>query len=297
LPWVKALHVFRANRLSEKELARQALVEVSSLNLSFFPYSLIPNKLLQELRALAKSAELEIPLVDELATDIFMGVFSEKFNEAVLLAGQVLEGSCYARYYGIDYAALTSQLAPPTSAPTPVKKFFKAKPSHSKSLAAICAQRAGVPLGSWRPALNGMIIEQQQILTSQNLAVLWLSLNLAQPLQASLSHLAQTCLLWIYKQQQIKYHDYHSQLIMLKNTAYAWRQMLFFLSLMPQAEQTNFIEFANAQFAQQTLPFRERFKPALVGLINVLNQKPLEQSQGQRFLAWSNERHWLTVTT
>ena len=77
LPWVAAIDRFRSENLSSRELARQTLHEVTLLTITSFPHAILPNKLLQELRALAKGADLTIPLVDEVAADIFMGSFPE----------------------------------------------------------------------------------------------------------------------------------------------------------------------------------------------------------------------------
>src|SRR5690606_5868728 len=103
LPWVAAMEVFRAKNLSTRELARQTLQEVTRLALASFPHALVPNKLLQELRALVVQAKLDIPLVDELAADIFMGEFSGKFVRAAKQAAQLMSGTLYQTYYGIDY--------------------------------------------------------------------------------------------------------------------------------------------------------------------------------------------------
>lgn len=295
LPWISALDTLRTQQLSKRELAKQTLLEVTSLALSFFPYTIIPNKLLQELRALGKTAELDLPLTDELAADIFMGAFSGKFTEAVLQAGKLLENTLYAQYYAIDYASLCIELAKPSTnaISARLKKTTKKQDAerNNQALATICAQRAGVELHSWQPTLNGMIIEQQQILSSQNLAVLWVGLGLQTSLETYLPQLAQTCLTWIYRQQQIKTSSWHHQLIIQKNTAYAWRQMLFFLSLVTERQQLSFLNFAKNQLAQQPYPFRTHFKPILTGLANVLAKQPLEQDHGQRFLAWVKTSH------
>lgn len=297
LPWVTALDTLRTPTLSQPAVAKQALVEACSLALRFFPYTMLPNKLLQELRALARTAQLELPLVDELAADIFMGAFSEKFTEAVLQAGELLEDTVYARYYAIDYPSLKIELTKPVTvaapAPTKRKKAVKtiSQTHDQKKLAILCAQRANVALHSWQPAWNGMIIEQQQILTTQNLAVLWVGLGLEQTLQTELPQLARTSLLWIYKQLQIKPSSWHSQLLIQKNTAYAWRQIVFFLSLLSETQQTSFLDFATQQLASQPTNLHKNFKPLLRGLANALTHKPLEQGHGKIFLGWTKENH------
>lgn len=60
LPWVAAINRFRSESLSTKKLSKQALEEVVALVVTSFPQAILPNKLLQELRALAKGADLQI---------------------------------------------------------------------------------------------------------------------------------------------------------------------------------------------------------------------------------------------
>ncbi|MCP4404225.1 MAG: hypothetical protein GY801_43830, partial [bacterium] len=153
LPWVAAIERFRQKSLSTGELTRQTLEEVVTLTITSFPYTIIPNKLLQELRALSKGAELSLPLVDELAADIFMGEFSPKFLVAAKEAAELLEGTIYATYFGIDYADIRR---------ISVKKRLSG--SWSQRITAdrfgqLCASRAGVSVRWGNPATNGMIIE------------------------------------------------------------------------------------------------------------------------------------------
>ena len=79
LPWVKAINRYRADGLNAKEQARQTLEQVVVQAITAFPQQILPNKLLQEVRSLADGAGLRLPIVDEVAADIFMGEFSEKF--------------------------------------------------------------------------------------------------------------------------------------------------------------------------------------------------------------------------
>jgi serine/threonine protein kinase/tetratricopeptide (TPR) repeat protein len=292
LPWVAAIDRFRRNDLSAKELARQTLEEVTLLTIASFPQALLPNKLLQELRALAKTAELDLPLVDEVAADIFMGEFSGKFLDAAKQTAEVLENTLYATYYGIDYQQIRKlqdiQL---------VKVSWFRQTTRSPFV-NLCAARAGVRLGGWDPATNGMIIEQQQILTSQNLAVLFAELHLADALREQLADLARHCFRWICQRQQVKVDYWHARLLQMKNTAYAWRQMLFFLALLPQPTVAEFLRWAEEHLNQQPETFRNRFRPALTGLVLAsegysLDSDAAKQAGARRFLGWSKTRHWL----
>ena len=106
LPWVAAVEPFRRQDFTTREVSQRAFKDVATLTLRAFPQAILPNKLLQELGALAKGAEMKVPLVEELAADIFMDNFSPKFIEAAKRAAELLDGSLYARYFGLDCAAI-----------------------------------------------------------------------------------------------------------------------------------------------------------------------------------------------
>ncbi len=267
LPWVAAIESFRSDALSGRHLATQALEEVTLLTLTSFPYAILPNKLLQELRALAKSAELDIPLVDEVAADIFMGRFSHKFLESAKKATDLIEGSLYAMYYGIDCGEVRRLAAP--ADPATEKVFNRSVPD---AFAALCSVRAGVPLGTWNPATNGMIIEQQQILTTQNLAALLTGLGLTDAIRRRSSELSRRCFEWVCEHQQMKIDRWHARLIMVKNTAYAWRQMIFFLALLPKLEVAEFLRWARTS-GSTARGFRHSVPPRTPGP-NPCNGRP-----------------------
>lgn len=139
-----------------------------------------------------------------------------------------------------------------------------------------------------------MVIEQQQILTTQNLAVLCSELGLTGTLRDRFPAMARTCLTWIFRRQQTDARDWHARLVILKNTAYAWRQMLFFLSFVTPAELAAFVEWAKSQFQEQPEDFQLRFRPAFTGLVLASEGKVFDDdAHARRFLGWSKERHWL----
>jgi len=303
LPWISKLEQFRTADLSTHELSKQALQEIVSVTITSFPYAILPNKLLQELRALVKGANLDLPLVDELATDIFMGTFSSKFLESARVAASILKGTLYEKYYGIDYTYILGlEIHEKKPSEGWFKNLFKQTTTitspATNPFAGICAQRAGVRLGAWDSAINGMIIEQQQILTSQNLAVLFKGLNLQIMLTSSLMNMSKACFKWICQQQQIKVTKDHANLIMLKNSAYAWRQMIFFLSLLPQSQIDDFVGWMTTHMKSQRSDFQDRFSPVIKGLVLAAAGQTLcdfswSQVGARRFLGWSKERHWL----
>lgn len=304
LPWVSAIDRFRSEDLPGRELAQQTLEEIALLTITSFPQAIVPSKLIGELQALAKTAENEIPLVNELAADIFMGEFSLPFHQAAKIAAELLTGSLYARYYGVDYNEVRKIEFKRASNTTVVDGSLwvwlglKQRTSKPQPFAQLCAGRAGVQLGQWDPVANGMIIEQQQIITTQNLATLFSLPSVADALRPQLGAMARQCLTWIYRRQQMKIDVWHGRLVMMKNTAYAWRQMIFYLSLLPPAEVKDFVAWADEQLEQQTDEFRDRFRPALNGLSLVaeggsLDGASVKESDARRFLGWTNTKHWL----
>jgi hypothetical protein len=296
LPWIASIERFRSENLSSRELARQTLEEVTLLTITSFPHAILPNKLLQELRPLVKGAGLKIPLVDELAADIFMGKFSGKFLESAKMAADLLDGTLYATYYGIDYEEVRKIPKAKKEAKRPW--FWQTTPTSPDRFAQLCSSRVGVSLGTWDPAINGMIIEQQQILTTQNLASMFVGLGLTDTLRGQLAKMAKQCFRWICKRQQMKINRWHARLIMLKNTAYAWRQMLFFLSLLPKRDVADYLRWAEVHFSSQQADFRNRFRPVLRGLVLAAEGSSIEsdstwKSGVRRFLGWSKTQHWL----
>ena len=289
LPWVAAVESLRQDAASTPEPARRSLEEVAILALASFPTAIVPNRLLTELRSLVKDAGLDIPLVNELAADIFMGQFTNAFVRAAKVAADILEGTLYPTYYGIDYRLIRG-------IPEAAALERQARPAINDRFAQLCAARAGVPLGTWEPAANGMIIEQQQILTTQNLAALVAGLDLQESLCGWAVEISQRCFRWICRRQQMKICTYHAQLIMLKNTAYAWRQMVFFLSLVPPAELQAFLLWADEHLGEQKVSFQARLRPVLDALRATASGQPVMDGDSRGptpFLGWARERHWL----
>ena len=292
LPWVAAIERRRRQDLTSRDLARQTLKDVAALTLRAFPQAIIPNKLLQEFRALAKGGELSLPFVEELAADIFMDDFSPKFTQAAKQAAAYVEGTLYARYYGLDCAAV---LRLPDTTPEPRRWSWFKREGPTNPFAALCIQRAAAQEGKpWDVARNGMVIEQSQILTTHNLALLFGSLGLESELRPHLREMAERCFAWICRRQQAKSAKWHAKLIMLKQTAYAWRQMVFYLSRLSHEEAGQFIGWAEEHLRKQSADFHARFIPALRGLSLVHSGGSLEgATDARRFLGWTQTRHWL----
>ncbi|MBX3712439.1 MAG: hypothetical protein KF800_10800 [Lysobacter sp.] len=296
LPWVAAVEGDRVASVATVEAARAALVESASVALVSFPHAVTPNKLVKEFRALGKTAGLNLPFVDEIAADIFMGEFTNTFIDAARRSARTIAGTLYARYYDIDTDVLASLPDRPKSAGR--RSWWNRGSDAGDALSALAAHRAGTTLGGWGPANNGTILEQCQILTTHNLAVLFDDLELRAVLSPVLDGMAIRCFEWICRRQQIRIDNWHARLVMVKNTAYAWRQMMFFLSMMDEALRNSTIDAIEAHFQKQTDAFRSRFEPVIRGLHRAASGQRLvlrePSPEGARvFLGWTTGRHWL----
>jgi hypothetical protein len=301
LPWVAPLLPLRSDDKDTRREALLALSQAVQLALTGFPQAILPNKLLQELRALAERAGLSLPLVDEIAADIFMGEFTDKFVRAAKLAGALLKGSLYAAYYGLPYDRV-QRLPLDEEKPGKPGKQAKRRPaaSGSRELYALCCELAGEAVrGPGSVARNGRILEQEQILTTHNLAVLIDALGLVGteekpgPLRPQLGELVRRCFTWVCRAQQRRIVGWRPRLHMIKNSAYAWRQMVFFLSLLPRSDAAELLLWAEAELELQPAELQARFRPALTGLVRAFDgESPDDPPAARRFLGWVDNR-WL----
>jgi hypothetical protein len=284
LPWVAELEAMRVASSEATARARKAVAKTSGVALRAFPYTIVPNKLVTELYSLTNAADLKLPLVEELAADIFMGSFTAKFVEAAKVSARLLAGRLYQRYYAIDVDEIARL-------PVPKEKT-------SPEFAAICERRAAPFDSKSRSpvAKNGKIIEQSQILTTHNLAVLFDALPLPDQLAPHVLGIAKTCFQWSTRRLRTRTSDWHQVLINLKNAAYAWRQMVFYLSF--TADVPAFLTWGRAQLERADELFRRRFEPAMRGLELAAasvesNDRAFENGGGRVFTGWSTDRHWL----
>ncbi len=284
LPWVQPLERIRQQAATASkqgaERPREALAQLAAAAFEAFPETILPNKLLKELGQLVQAAQLHprLALVEEIAVDIFMHAFSNKFLRAAELTARLLANTPYATYYSIDCGALLE-----IAQAKDQERFYR-----------MCCDRAGFAQNQASrsyatPAVNGTIVEQQQILTSHNLAGLFSELDLATRIGLRLSKLPRKCLHFIVQQLGALHNsEWRTQLQTLKNCAYAWRQMVFFLSLLAADEQQAFYGEATQQVdGIKDEGMRARFQPLLAGIGEALH--------GTRphvvFLGWVTSRH------
>ncbi|MCO6008228.1 transcriptional regulator [Actinoallomurus purpureus] len=273
LPWVAAVTRYRSTTKGGGQ-ARVALVRLGELALQGFPGTVLPNPLIQELSALARQAGVDVPFTEELAADIFMGAFSPKFGRAARLAADVLEGTLYERYYGIDYAAVRG-LADPDR------------------FAAVCRGRAGDRTGGSWVAANGMMIEQAQILTTHNLAALVHPIGVYP--SGGWPELARRAFTTVCR-LVTRIHGNPRPLTTIKDAAYAWRQTLFFLSLCGLEDQIAVIAWIQEETRRHPEHVVRRLAPVLTGLRHVLVGGSLDDGSApnaRRLLGWSAAGHWM----
>jgi hypothetical protein len=182
------------------------------LALTAFPHAILPNTLVRELAALCRRAGLQVPLVEEVAADIFMGTFTLKWPAAAEVASRTLDGRLYARYYDHPPAAVWQNERRETPA---VQQRLRApwEKDTAEDFAAICRARTrevGGPGGSWDTAGNGTVLEQSQILTTHNLAVLVDALGLQPRLEQLAPALADQALDWVVRTWQRLRREQHA---------------------------------------------------------------------------------------
>jgi len=246
LPWATVVLDACAKTSDTRLVAKQALEEIVMLNYKTFPQTIIVNKLLSSLKTLVDAAGLTdtCPITEELAVDIFEGRFSEKFVAASRIAASILRGSIYERYYDIEqfYRDVLTTEGTVRGTVTMVPGFGR---GHNMARTGIgtahwfgecCTARARLPAlpasesryAYRKPAENGQIVEQQQILTTHNLASFFGALSLASKLDCL--DLSRRTWQWILKEMNNLPEDYRNMLRVCKNVAYAWRQLLFYSS-------------------------------------------------------------------
>lgn len=252
---------------------------------------------MRELGALSNRAGLRLPLVEEVAADIFMGTFTIKWRTAAEVASRTLDGTLYARYYDLPPASDWQQGA---REPLGLRQKLRAawKKGTAEDFAALCRSRAheaGGTGSSWDTAGIGTVLEQSQVLTTHNLAVLVDALALQPPLKELAPALAEQVLAWIVRSWQRLPRERHAQLIAIKNIAYAWRQAVFLLSACSSNEQRKQL----SRFTQQAQVLAAGLAPVARGLEHVLDGQRFDATgqaaggSGRRLLGWSVGPHWL----
>lgn len=111
-----------------------------------------------------------------------------------------------------------------------------------------------------------MVLEQIQILTTQNLAQLVDALGLAPRLRELGPGLADRSFDWLVRRMAMPIPHGHAALHVVKNAAYAWRQAIFYLSFADVATQRECV----ARLAERASAVL-RLAPAVEGLARVVD--------------------------
>ncbi|GAA3913496.1 hypothetical protein [Actinoplanes auranticolor] len=282
LPWVRALRPHREAGDDTRREAHATLRRLGELALDGFPATLPPNPLVREFAALSRESGADLPWVEELAADIFMGRFSPKFVRAARLAGELLTDSVYARYYDIDYPAL----------PEPDEPGERG--SSSAAFDALCRGRAGAARGHSGVAANGTVIEQAQILTTHNLATLAHSVGVT-PADGWAGTARRTFAMVLRITSRIDRNP--RPLTTIKDVAYAWRHLVFCLSLPGAGDPRPLIEGFHADLATAPEAVRTRLSPAVTGLGYVVAGGRFSAggtpAGGRRLVGWTTGQHWM----
>jgi hypothetical protein len=278
LPWVAAIEPLRAHRPDTAHAAREALAQTAMVAFTAFPHTILPNPLISEFSALAKQAGLDLPLVEEIAADIFMGTFTEKFRAAAVIASRTMAGTLYGDYYDL-----------------PETWWARDKPGRktANDFAGICTARAAEAgaVRGYGVAASGAVVEQSQILTTHNLAVLVDRLGLGYRLAPIAARLAGQALSWAVRRMAMPFPHRHAALVAVKNAAYAWRQGIFFLSFCDTETQQATIRWLRTQ-----LTATPRLRRAVNGLAAVAAGDRFRPDgtvrNGIRWLGWTTGSHW-----
>lgn len=238
LPWVKHLQAITPFEQDKRvKNAEKLLTDMVTQVFTYFPQTILPNRFIKSLGQMIEELpelSLEPPLTEELAADIFMHRFSDKFLMAAKQAASLMQGTLYETYYGLDYRSIANLKTP-------------------DALYYLCKQKSGVTKESrgWRDYAtfeNGKIIEWQQIITTHNLATLTALTNALDLPELFSSESGKTLnhkiARWIVI-KCVRYNPANPDKIRLqehKNIAYAFRQMIFFLSFQPHDAQLSVLE-------------------------------------------------------
>ncbi|MGB3846318.1 MAG: hypothetical protein WA940_10655 [Sphingopyxis sp.] len=265
LPWIAALARFQKSELGKSQPELDLLDRLVTLLITHFPQVQFPNPVVEQMQVLAKRAALKTPFVSEIAADIFMGRFSEPFGLAAAKTAEYFEGTLYARYY-----KLPKKISP-------------------KSFDQLCVERVGTrPSQGWSVAYNAMVLEQAMILTSHNLATVFEQLPLR---EVNFGRAATASFEWIAQNLQKKPPHRHARLIAIKQSAYAWRQMVAYLSRLEKNEQLQAYATMRARLATCPADLQVQLGIMLGRLGEKIENQHKSFSDRGYFLGWTMGSH------
>ncbi|WP_233415009.1 hypothetical protein [Streptomyces sp. N35] len=207
-------------------------------------------------RGVAPSAEVLAELVPQLVASAGQEPARQTLRRVAELAAELLDGSLDARYYGIDCGTLRELAAG-------ARESSASGKASREAFAQLCIHRAGAGGDTWSVAANGMVIEQAQILTTHNLATPVSRVGI-EPRQGweelARSCSARTCLII----RRLPGHPRPSRAV--KDAAYAWRQLLFFLSRCETSARERTLSWLDEETDRHPAAVGRRLAPAVAGL-------------------------------
>ncbi|MEV6578933.1 hypothetical protein AB0M92_12330 [Streptomyces sp. NPDC051582] len=224
--------------------AARALAElraVGELAVEAFPGAGIPNLLALTLSRLAEAAALPAPILTEPFASATTYAVNPDLFPAAWTAADLLMHTPYARYYGIDCAALRDL----------------AERGDPAEFAELCARRAGLrtdrrtaPDGAEVVALarEAAVGEQARVLTTFNMATLVRVVGIDPP--SGWDGLARGAFTAARRRSATP-----------KRVACAWRQLVFHLSLCDAGRQAAVLAWIEAEFARLPRPVAARLSP------------------------------------
>ena len=238
IPWINALgETTKKNKDASKKAAKEQLKSLVALSIINFPYAPFPNALVRDLRKLFVLADIKAQLIDEVG--LFCNLSSHHLV-AASYAGKLLKGTFYEQYFGISYQRILN-LGIPT------RRNKQAKLRVFTDICRSHIERDGIKPLQFSESYERLLIEQQQILSTQNLALFYLELELDNLLRPHLLRLAKNCLYQTLK----KTHQLYGESINVKLADPGWRHMIFFLALMEPSKQLNFADHMGHYLKEQ----------------------------------------------
>jgi len=278
LPWVPALEAACSSArrgAGDNEQMRDLLGFVARLCLVRWPGSLVPNKMVSTINALAGQAELQTVcpswpgLTEELAADIFMGRFQPRWELHARTAEELLRGTLYDAYYGrlCQPHAERGEVRSSTTS-NALWTSHCSSGGHEPAFEEVCArmtnrQNAGLPCTS-SLVRSGQVVEMSMVLTTHNYAVL-VKLLTAMHKQLNERELVEACHK-AYAQVMATLRPFfleprtrnRSTLKSRKNGAYGLRQLVVLVSLLPDAAADEFFSDVLREDRMQAYPEAQR---------------------------------------
>lgn len=221
LPWMNPALFSNTEQISIEDRSQETANLLFLSVMKAFPHVILPNMFIGKLKSILEGNKPYLPLTKELAADIFEGGFAPVFAHSAVKSANLLKGTLYERYFNLS--GVFSDLSLDDSNQNKLDNFT-----------SFCKNRSATS-SSWFTTKNGGIIEQQQIITTHNLAALVSYFNL----QDKIDWNTLAMKTWKFILKAVSNHSAikDKPLPHQKNIAYAWRQLVFYLSFLPPERQ------------------------------------------------------------